>query len=73
MAKEEAAAYIGFEKGHSLAVAETPEQVRQAILDAGSADVPLLTLTRRNGDQVLVNARLITTVSIPRKGGVSFA
>lgn len=69
MAKEEAGSYIGFEKGHRLAVVETPEQVRQAISDLDSADVLLVALTRRSGDQVLVNARLITTISIPRKGG----
>jgi hypothetical protein len=73
MAKEDAGAYIGFEKGHGLAVTETPEQIRQAISDASSADEPLIALTRRNGDQVLVNARLITTISLPRKGGVNFA
>ena len=73
MAKEEVGAYIGFKKGHRLPVAETPEQIRQAISDACPADVPLIALTRRDGDQVLVNARLITTISIPRKGGVNFA
>jgi hypothetical protein len=72
MSKEEVGAYIGFEKGHRLAVIETPEQVRQAISDLRS-DVPLVSLTRRNGDQVLINARLITTVSIPRKSGTNLA
>ena len=72
MPKKDAGAYVGFEKDHRLAVTETPEQIRQAISDPASADIPLVALTRRNGDQVLVNAQLITTISLPRKGGTNF-
>lgn len=74
MAKVAAGAYISFEKGHRLAVTETPAEIRQALIDLdASLAVPVLALTRLSGDQVLVNPRLITEISLPKKGSASFA
>lgn len=74
MAKVEAGAYIGFEKGHRLPVRETPDEIRQALIDLdASFAAPVLVLTRRDGSQVLVNPRLVTTISLPEKrGGAGF-
>jgi hypothetical protein len=74
MAKAEAGAYIGFEKGHRLAVRETPDEIRQALIDLdASLAMPVLVLTRRDGNQVLVNPRLVTKISLPEKrGGAGF-
>jgi hypothetical protein len=72
MAKAEAGAYIGFGKGHSLAVRETPDEIRQALIDLdASLAVPVLVLTRRDGNQVLVNPQRITTINLPERGGVN--
>lgn len=72
MAKADAGAYIGFEKGHRLAVTETPSEIRQALIDLdASLAVPVLVLTRRNGNQVLVNPQRITAINLPERGGVN--
>jgi hypothetical protein len=70
MAKQTTGAYIGFDNDNRLGVVETPEQIREAISDLDpAAAVPLLALTRRSGDQVLVNAKMITTISLPKGSG----
>jgi len=53
MSTEEVSAYVGFDKGNRLPVVETPDQIKAAIATLPPDEVPLLTLTRRNGIQYL--------------------
>jgi hypothetical protein len=56
--------YIRFDKEHSIAVEETPEEIRDRIIQAGPVEVPIIHLTRGD-DFVLVNAKNIRTISPP--------
>lgn len=63
------ATYIRFDREHSLEVTEDIAAVERAIETAGDVPVPLISLTRKNGTPVLVNARGIRTLAPAERGG----
>jgi len=68
----EAGAFVRFEKGNRIAVREAPSEVRQAIIALGLMHVPLVALTRTDGETVYVNAHQIRSVVPPEKAGAAF-
>jgi len=46
-----------------IEVTETPQEIRDAILAAGTANVPMIEVTDKKGAKVHVNAHRITTIN----------
>jgi hypothetical protein len=59
--------YIRFGDDHSVAVQETPEELRQVIAALDPAQVPLFEATRIDGAKMLVNATGVWTITEGRK------
>lgn len=62
----ELGAVIVFGKDHKLEVTQTRAEIEQAIRGTGTANVPMISVTRTTGQATSVNARSIRYISEPR-------